>query len=218
MCSQAPDAAAASAISGTGSTDVVEVVPTAATTAQASLRSSPSTRMRKASSTGAWRISRPRMRQARSMDECACSEATTTRRSGSAVRAAHSAASVEVDAESSMWPCHVAGKSSNWHDPRERQLLELGHGRRRAPEHAVGVERRRQQLGEDARLRAGDREVGEEARVVPVRDARAAARGRGRRARRRTARPAPGGDAGSCARMSPGATVDITGRSRTPSR
>ena len=54
------------------------------------------------------------MRHARSTEECACSEATTTRRSGSAVRAAHSAASVEIEAVSSMWPCQVGGRSSSW--------------------------------------------------------------------------------------------------------
>ena len=112
------------------------------------------------------------MRQARSTEECACSEATTTRRSGSAVRAAHSAASVEIEAVSSMWPCHVGRQVEQLAEPRERELLEFGDRRRRAPEHAVGVHRRRQQLREDARVRRRDAEVGEEARVVPVRDAR----------------------------------------------
>ena len=49
------------------------------------------------------------------MDEWACSDATTTRRSGRTARAAHSAASVEVEAESSMCPCHVSGSPSSWH-------------------------------------------------------------------------------------------------------
>ena len=72
---------------------------------------------------------------------------------------------------SSMWPCQASRQVEQLAHPRERQLLELRHRGRRPPEHAVGVHRRRQQLGEDARLRARDREVGEEARVIPVRDA-----------------------------------------------
>ena len=52
--------------------------------------------------------------------------------------------------------------------PGERHRLELRRGRRRAPEHRLLVERRRQELGEHPGRAARDREVGEEPRVVPV--------------------------------------------------
>ena len=60
-----------------------------------------SVRMRNSSSTGALRSSIPSMRASFSTDECACSEQTTTFRPVT-WRAAMSAASVEVDAASSM--------------------------------------------------------------------------------------------------------------------
>ena len=53
-------------------------------------------------------------------------------------------------------------------EPVERQLLELLERRRGAPEDADLVQARAEQLGEDAGLRAGVREVGEEARALPV--------------------------------------------------
>ncbi len=112
-CSQAPARAHASAIAGTGSTEVVEVVPTVATTAHAPDRSSVSTRIRNAASTGSLRTSSPAMRQAFSTEECACSEHTTTRRPGAASRAATSAAKVEVEAVSSMCPCQPSGRPSS---------------------------------------------------------------------------------------------------------
>ncbi len=54
------------------------------------------------------------MRAAFSTDEWACSEQTTTPASGRSVRAAASAARVDVDAVSSMCPCHPAGSPSSW--------------------------------------------------------------------------------------------------------
>ena len=56
--------------------------------------------------------------------------------------------------------------------PVGRAQLELGRGRRGAPEDRDLVQRRRDQLGEDPRLGGGDGEVGEEARVLPVRERR----------------------------------------------
>ena len=53
------------------------------------------------------------MRQAFSTDECACSEQITARRSGTASRAATSAAKVEVEAVSSMCPCQPGGSPSS---------------------------------------------------------------------------------------------------------
>ncbi len=54
----------------------------------------------------------PSMRAAFSTDECACSEQTTTLRPVTC-RAAMSAASVAVDAVSSMWPCQPSGSPSS---------------------------------------------------------------------------------------------------------
>src|SRR5205823_13115608 len=77
-CSQTPARAHASAITGTGSTEVVDVVPTVATTAAASVRSSASARSRNSPSTGIFRVSRPSRRAAFSTDERACSDVATT--------------------------------------------------------------------------------------------------------------------------------------------
>ncbi len=55
--------------------------------------------------------------------------------------------------------------------PAERDGLELGCRRRCPPEHRLLVERRGEQIGEDARRAAGAREIREEAGVIPVREA-----------------------------------------------
>ena len=55
--------------------------------------------------------------------------------------------------------------------PAERHLFQLGRRRRRAPEHGLHVQGARQQLRQHAGRAAGDGEVGEEAGMVPVRDA-----------------------------------------------
>ena len=153
----------------TGSTEVVDVVPTVATTAQAPSRSRRSGRMRNASSTGTRRSSSPSICAALSIDECVCSEQTTTRRSGIASRAAASAVSVAIDAVSSMWPCQLAGRPSSCASQPVDVLLELRQRRAGAPEDPDLVERGGQELGEDRRVRARVREVGEEPRMLPVR-------------------------------------------------
>ena len=96
---------------------------------------------------------------------------TTTTSRPVASRAAISAASVEVEALSSMWPCQPPGSPSRSADPVEHDALELGGGRRGAPQDRHRVERRRQQLGQDRRLRGAGGEVGEVARMLPVGDA-----------------------------------------------
>ena len=110
------------------------------------------------------------MRQARSTEEWACSEATTTRRSGLAVRAAHNAASVEIEAVSSMWPCHVAGKPSSWpsHESvSSSSSVTAGEVRQSMPFAFIVAARSSARIpGCDAVIA----EVGEEPRVVPVRD------------------------------------------------
>ena len=89
--------------------------------------------MRNASSAGTLRSSSPSMRAAFSTDECACSEQTTTLRPV-AWRAAISAASVEVDAVSSMWPCQPAREAEQLGDPVEHvtsSSVEAGAVRQR---------------------------------------------------------------------------------------
>ena len=123
-----------------------------------------------------------------------------------ACRAAASAASVEVEAVSSMWPFQEAGSPSRSASQASDDLLQLGCGRRGAPEHRVLVEGRGEELGEDSRLGRGCREVGEESRVLPVshpghEDLVQIAQHRGERL-------APlGRRAGSRDRISPGSTV-----------
>ena len=56
--------------------------------------------------------------------------------------------------------------------PVEHQALELGRRRRGPPQERDRVERGREQLGQDSRLRRARREVREVARVLPVGDAR----------------------------------------------
>ncbi len=111
----------------------------------------------------------PSMRAFFSTDECACSEQTTTLRPVT-WRAAISAASVDVDAVSSMCPCQPSGRPEQLPYPVDRAQLELGRRRRGAPVERHLVQRRGQQLGEDPRLGRGDGEVREEARVLPVRE------------------------------------------------
>ncbi len=110
--SHAPAACARPASSRTGSTEANDVVPTVATTAATSPSSSPSVRMPSASSVPTFRSSIPSIRAAFSTDECACSEQTTTLRPVMC-RAAMSAASVDVDAVSSMCPCQPSGNPSS---------------------------------------------------------------------------------------------------------
>ena len=135
----------------TGSTEAVEVVPTVGTTTATSSRSSASGRIRNSSSAGTLRSSIPSIRAPFSTDECACSEQTTTLRPVT-WRAAISAASVEVEAVSSMWPCQPVGQAEQLRDPVADEPLELGRRRRGAPQERHLVERGGEQLGEDPRL------------------------------------------------------------------
>ena len=57
-------------------------------------------------------------------------------------------------------------------EPVERHLLQLLQQRRCAPEDPDLVQPRGEQLGEDPRFRPGVREIGEEARALPVRRSR----------------------------------------------
>ena len=88
------------------------MVPTVATTIAASDRSSPSARMRYSPSEGTVRSSIPSIRAPFSSAECACSEPTATLRPVT-WRAAIMAASVEVEAASSIWPCQPPERPSS---------------------------------------------------------------------------------------------------------
>ena len=65
----------------------------------------------------------------------------------------------------------VATQAEQLPEPAKRDLFELRRRRRRPPQHRLNVERGGQELREDAGRAAGDREIGEEAGMVPVRDA-----------------------------------------------
>jgi hypothetical protein len=67
-------------------------------------------------------------------------------------------------------PVQAFRKTEELSHPVDGELLELGRRRRGAPQHRVHVEGGGEELGEDAGLGPRDGEVGEEARVVPVRD------------------------------------------------
>ena len=69
---------------------------------------------RTTSSTGDARTSSSSRRAAFAVDECVCSEHTTTLRSGAAARAAASAVIRPDDAVSSIWPCIGSGRPSSW--------------------------------------------------------------------------------------------------------
>jgi hypothetical protein len=106
-----PVCAQTSASAGTGSTEAVEVVPTVATTIAASDRSSPSARMRYSSSGHRAQLhaQHPRAlleRRVRVLGADGDVAPVTW-------RAAISAASVEVEAASSMWPCQPPGRPSS---------------------------------------------------------------------------------------------------------
>ena len=73
------------------------------------------------------------MRAALSTDECACSEQTTTLRPVTC-RAAISAASVDVEAVSSMCPCQPSGSPSSCRTQstvRSSSSVEAGEARQR---------------------------------------------------------------------------------------
>jgi hypothetical protein len=132
-CSHAPAARHARATAATGSTEVVDVVPTVATTAATSSSSSASGRMRYSPSTGSLRSSMPSIRAPFSTDEWACSEQATTSRPV-AWRAAIRAASVDVEALSSMCPCHPSGRPTSWatqSSTRPSSSVEAGAVRQR---------------------------------------------------------------------------------------
>ena len=83
-----------------------------------------------------------------------------------------SAISDEVEAVSVSRPSNAVRQPERLAQPVDDDLLELGADRRGPPQHRVLAERRRQHLAEDPGAGRGRREVGEEARVLPVRGVR----------------------------------------------
>ena len=202
----------------TGSTELVEVVPTVATTAQASVRSSASgadpervvdRRLAQLELEQPARLLDRRVRVLGGDDDARAGLRLPRR--GERDHRARRGGVLDVAVQAVRQPEQLR-------EPVERQLLELLQRRRGAPEDPDLVQPGAEQLGEDARLRAGGREVGEEARALPVRDRRQRASRRGRGARPRTARPSPAALGGSRARTSPGSTCASTGSSRSRSR
>ena len=104
-------------------------------------------------------------------------------------RAAISAAIVEVEAASSMWPCQPAGQAEQLRDPVAHHALELGRRRRGAPQDRHRVQRGGEHLGEDRRARAPTPRSRRSSAGAASASCRAAAPRRGRAARRRRARP-----------------------------
>ena len=151
---------------------MLEVVPTVATTAHASVRSSASGRRRNGvvgRRLAQFELEQPaglvdrRVRVLRADDDARAGLRTRApRRAQRASRARHPPRGARAS---------PAGSPISSASQREHGLLELLQGGRCAPEDADVVERRGEQLGEDARLGAGRREVREEARALPVRDA-----------------------------------------------
>ena len=158
----------------TGSTEVVEVVPTVATTTAASRRaSSASTRMPELVVDGhlaqlACRASA----RALSTDECACSEhddqvAARSRRARRSSPPASRSTRCPRCARASRPAARAAARSSRARRPSSS--VEAGAVRHRnATELSVAASSSARIAGS----RGGVREVGEEARVLPVRDAR----------------------------------------------
>ena len=69
-------------------------------------------------------------------------------------------------------PVPAGRKAEQLGDPVADEQLELGRRGRRPPEEPDRVQRRGEQLREDPRLGGRGREVGKEARMLPVRDPR----------------------------------------------
>ena len=54
-------------------------------------------------------------------------------------------------------------------EPSQRHLLQFGQSRAGLPDHAVGVQSRRQHFPQDSRLGGRNSEVGQESRMIPMR-------------------------------------------------
>ena len=87
-------------------------------------------------------------------------------------RMVSTAASVADEAESWITPEKPSGRPSAWRSQSIILRLELGRRRRGLPQHALRGHRRDQIFGHDRDRRGIGREIGEEARMLPMRHAR----------------------------------------------
>ena len=115
------------------------------------------------------RSSSPRIRAAFSIEKWACSErvhdaaGAQRPRGGERGERRGRCGVLDVAVQAGRQPEQLG-------EPVQHDLLELGRRRRGDPRHRVHVQRGDEELGEDPGLRARVREIGEEARVVPVRE------------------------------------------------
>jgi len=193
------------------------VVPTVAMTAHASCGSRRSGRSRNSSSAGTFRSSRSRRRAALSATECACSEHTSTRRSGWRERATIVAASTPVDAVSSMCPRNSSGSptscrsqstvssSSSWSAGEVRQRIPTWF--RPAMRSSASTPGSEPVVAKYAKKR-GLCQCVVPGRRIESRSATTFENGSG----------SSGAAAGRAARIAPGSTCERTGKSRTRSR
>ena len=187
-----------SPISGVGSNAIDDVVPCVAQTKNGTSPAASSASIASASAAGtiandaSWATVRmrsvpmPAMRRPFSMLECACevayatsldvSPSALTRPPVARQRADRIATSVASLAEPWITPPPASvgrpeplGERQQLLHPVEHQRLDLGACRRRDPAHALDPEPGRGQLAEDRGVRDVGREVGEELRVLPMR-------------------------------------------------
>ena len=88
-----------------------------------------------------------------------------------ASRAAATAIIDEIDAVSITTPSNDVGQAHHLPQPIQHDLFEFSGRRRGAPQHAVDVEARREQLTQDAGHRSRNAEIGHKSRLIPMRDA-----------------------------------------------
>ena len=158
----------------------------------------------------------PSIRASFSTEECACSEQTTTFRPV-ASRAVISAASVDVDAVSSMWPCQPSGSPSSCRTQstvRSSSSVDAGDARQ------FSATWFRVAAISSARMPGSDAVTAKYAKKRGCCQFVSAGTISSSRSRRTFANGSAcsGGPAGSRADSSPGATCASTGRSSTRSR
>ncbi len=202
-----------------GSTDVDEVVPI--------VRDRRRTRRRdrgdlgsqaKSVVDGVFRGARGRAASDRLVDTDDARARSTRRRDGRIARHARRQRDDHRDeAVSSMCPCRPAGRPSSCASQSRRDRLQLLERGRRAPEEPDLVQTAMSSSARIARLRAGDGEVREEARALPVRDPGQQDSSRSR-STAENGSGSSGGAAGNAARIAPGSTCARTGSSRRRSR
>ena len=159
----------------------------------------------------------PSIRAPFSTDECACSEQTTTFRPVTC-RAAISAASVEVDAVSSMCPCQPSGSPSSCRTQsttRSSSSVDAGDARQSSATWFIVA------ASSSARMPGSDAVTAKYAKkrgCCQFVSAGTISSSRSREHVRERLALSPAPTAGSCADSSPGSTCASTGSSPTRSR